>query len=76
VSDIPPLAGENENQLNAYAARYREARIAYLRAYGAAEHRGERMPEQSCGRKQRADERDGLVTGCDCIDGTLYAYYA
>jgi hypothetical protein len=47
-----PLAGENENQLDAYAARYREARIACRRGYGEAEHQTASMPEPAGVRKR------------------------
>ena len=50
VSDIS-LAGENVNELDAYAARCREARIAIGHGYGEAEHRLRSMPEHVGGRK-------------------------
>ena len=55
VSDVS-LAGENVNELDAYAARSRdavsgEARIAIERGYGEAEHRSPSMPGPVRGRK-------------------------
>ena len=50
MSDIS-LAGENVNELDAYAARYREARIAVGLGYDEAEHRLRSMPEHARGRK-------------------------
>ena len=45
-----PLDGENRNELNADAGRYREARIECAYGYGEAEHRGPRVPDgcRSC----------------------------
>ena len=54
VSDVS-LAGENVNELDAYAARYRrEARIAVERGYGEAEHLASSMPGPMRGRKLEA----------------------
>jgi hypothetical protein len=40
-----PLGGENRNELNADAGRYREARIECAYGYGEAEHRRPRVPD-------------------------------
>jgi hypothetical protein len=61
VSDIS-LAGENVNELDAYAARSREARIAVGHGYDEAEHRLRSMPEHEEGRKPEAARR-GNPTG-------------
>ena len=53
VSDVS-LAGENVGELDAYAARCREARIAVGHGYGEAEHRLRSMPEAVGGRKPEA----------------------
>jgi hypothetical protein len=50
ASDVS-LAGENGNELDAYAARSREARIAVGHGYDEAEHLGESMPEAVESRK-------------------------
>ena len=48
------LAGENVNELDAYAARCRETRIAEKHGYGVAEHLLQSMPDRVLGRKLEA----------------------
>jgi hypothetical protein len=45
VSVISPLAGDDENQLDADTRRYRGARYEYASGYLTAEHLSFRVPE-------------------------------
>jgi hypothetical protein len=57
-----PLGGENRNELDADAGRYREARIKCADGYGEAEHRRPRVPD-SC----RCCQPPIDATGCEVV---------
>lgn len=69
VRERRPLAGENRNELDAYAAQDSVARAAVGHGYGEAEHLAPRMPDGG-GRRNPTTKR--LLR----IEPSGYAYYA